>query len=541
MLAHLATTEGRGALVWEIRGRGGKIRHLIGADEHNIHHLLSAMKVHGDIRFEDAADEARTPVTHARKVAIKPPSLSLNTEIASATIRAGLAAISSAGEDEEVVMQIILGGSYAPGITPRNLISPTSSWLQMLTGSAVQATPEIRKSVRDKTEKHSFQTVLRIGASGLSTRSKIFGVLSAIRTLESAGVRIYTDSEKPWNLNHYKVPWHFPLKLSVNELAMLLMLPVGEDEYQGTAQLHPKTTYLPEWYREPENRARDRTFALAINKQKLSISPEDSLEHTVILGPTGSGKSTTLLNLILSDIYANRSVLVIDPKADLVNDVLERIPQRRINDVVVIDPSDPCPVGFNPLALPGNPSLIADAILASFEEIFKENWGIRSQDVLSAALLTLVETENATLLWIPELLTDDAFRQRITSEVKDKIALKPFWDNFETMRDGERRQEIAPVLNKMRQFLFRPGLRAVLGQSNPKFQLTDLFTKRKIVLVPLNKGTVGPECAKLLGSLVVGLTWTLALSRANVAPERRHIVSMYIDELQDYLNLPTSV
>ena len=74
----------------------------------------------------------------------------------------------------------------------------------------------------------------------------------------------------------------------------------------------------------------------------------------------------------------------------------------------------------------------------------------------------------------------------------------------------------------MRQFLFRPGLRGILGQSHPKFQLTDLFSQRKIVLVPLNRGTVGAESARLLGSLVVGLTWTLAVSRANVAPERRH-------------------
>ena len=109
------------------------------------------------------------------------------------------------------------------------------------------------------------------------------------------------------------------------------------------------------------------------------------------------------------------------------------------------------------------------------------------------------------------------------------------------MRDSERRTEIAPVLNKIRQFLYRPGLRNILGQSNPKFQLTDLFYKRKIILVPLNKGTIGAESARLLGSLIVGLTWTLALSRANIPAYKRHIISLYIDELQDYLALPTDL
>ena len=80
----------------------------------------------------------------------------------------------------------------------------------------------------------------------------------------------------------------------------------------------------------------------------------------------------------------------------------------------------------------------------------------------------------------------------------------------------------------------------MLGQSEPKFSLADLFLKRKVVLVPLNRGLVGAESARLLGSLIVGLTWSLALTRANVAPEKRHTVSIFIDELQDYLALPTS-
>ncbi len=105
--------------------------------------------------------------------------------------------------------------------------------------------------------------------------------------------------------------------------------------------------------------------------------------------------------------------------------------------------------------------------------------------------------------------------------------LEPFWRNFEAMRDSERRTEIAPVLNKLRQITFRPGLRSALGQSEPRFSLTDLFLKRRIVLVPLNRGMIGAESARLLGSLIVSLTWSLALSRAKIAPEKRHMVSIF--------------
>ena len=160
---------------------------------------------------------------------------------------------------------------------------------------------------------------------------------------------------------------------------------------------------------------------------------------------------------------------------------------------------------------------------------------------MNAALLTLVKVENATLLWLPALLTDEAFRMKIVSSLTDRVALLPFWEQFNTLKDSERRQHVDPVLNKLRQFLLRPGLRNILGQSKPKFTLTDLFNKRRIVLVPLNRGLIGGESARLIGSLIVGLTWTLALSRAKLPPERRYLVSLYIDELQDYLSLPTDL
>lgn len=145
------------------------------------------------------------------------------------------------------------------------------------------------------------------------------------------------------------------------------------------------------------------------------------------------------------------------------------------------------------------------------------------------------------MLWLQPLLTDSGFRRKIVSGVKDKVGIMPFWNEFESLSDLQRQQWIAPVSNKLRQFTLRSGLRNVLGQARPKFSLTDLFTQRKIVLVPLNRGVVGSESARLLGSLIVGLTWTLALSRANLPPERRHLVSVYIDELQDYLSLPTDL
>ena len=546
-LINVATLSPRGAVIWESRSHGGYVKHLLGADSKYLTRIKNVFKTYVDVQFYPLEDFHRLPMNNARQLSVSRPGLTLNTDAISATIRSGLAALAAVRGEEESVVQIVIGKAFKPRTTAKHLPDPGQSWISVILYGVEDAPADTRKAIKEKNEQHCFEACVRVGASGKSRAgniSRVNSILSAFRTLESAGVRLKATDIKASEINNANVPWHYSMLLSAKELPGFMLLPFGEEELPGTDGLHPKLTLPPKDYREPSNRMNDRTFAhakIAVGNQKLSISPQDSLEHTHIIGPTGSGKSTVLENLILADAIAGRSVLVIDPKEDLVNRLLERLPDGRKDDIVVISPSDPSPVGFNPLALPGDKTLTADAILAVFKEVFSENWGIRSQDVLSAALLTLMQTEGSSLLWLPALLTNEKFRHSITEKLTDEIVLKPFWKNYDAMRDSERKQEIAPVLNKIRQFLYRPGLRSVLGQSNPKFQLTDLFYKRKIVLVPLNKGVIGSEAARLLGSLIVGLTWTLALSRANIPAEKRHVVSMYIDELQDYLSLPTDL
>ena len=404
---------------------------------------------------------------------------------------------------------------------------------------------EKQRLAKDKATESSFEATIRFGMSGDGTRTRLSNILSAIRMLEAPDVSVKAVNEKPERMNYVTLPWQMPLRLSVSELSNFLLLPYGEEELPGAPSLHPKHTLPPKWYKAPDSSSKnDRTFAVSIepHPRNLSISPRDSLEHTILSGGTGSGKSTCMLSLILADIKSNRSVLVLDPKSDLITSVLERIPEERTEDVVVIDPSDPSPVGFNPLALtPGDdPAITTDAILAVFQELFAANYGIRTADVLTAALNTLARVPDTTLLSLIPLLTSNDYRMSIVSKVSDPIGLDTFWNHYEAMSPRERNTEIAPVLNKLRQISMRPGLRNVLGQTKPKFHLKDLFLKRKIVLVPLNRGLIGTESARLLGSLIVGMTWTLALKRASIPPEKRHLVSIFIDELQDYLSLPTS-
>lgn len=246
-----------------------------------------------------------------------------------------------------------------------------------------------------------------------------------------------------------------------------------------------------------------------------------------------------LLNLICQDMAAGRSLVVIEPKGDLIADVLARVPESRWNDVVLLDPSDGAPVGLNPLASSTPPDLVADQLLTIFTRLNTDSWGPRLAELLHAGLLTLARTPGMSLPALPLLLTNDRFRRRLVGALDDPLGVSPIWAAFERLSDEARAQAVAAVLNKVRVLTARPALRAVLGQGAPRFQLSSLFSaSRPILLANLAKGVIGPDSARLLGTMLLNQLWQTALSRGAIPRERRHVVGVVIDELQDYASLP---
>ncbi|MEJ7743098.1 MAG: type IV secretory system conjugative DNA transfer family protein [Nocardioidaceae bacterium] len=227
------------------------------------------------------------------------------------------------------------------------------------------------------------------------------------------------------------------------------------------------------------------------------------LSHLHVIGPTGTGKSTALAQWITADAAAGRSVLVLEPKGDLVADVLARLPASRHDDVVVIEPGEAdAIVGFNPLAGPREQAeRRADELLGLFRELFGTAIGPRSAVTCCCTPSSRPPgCRDGTLTDVPALLTNPGFRRRALAQVSDPLVLAPFWAWFDSVTDAERAQVVAPVMNKLRVLVSRPAIRRMLGQAAPRFALDELFTQRRIVLVNLNQGGIGPETARLLGS-----------------------------------------
>src|SRR3989454_989567 len=149
------------------------------------------------------------------------------------------------------------------------------------------------------------------------------------------------------------------------------------------------------------------------------LDPEERRRHLYIVGQTGTGKSTLLLNLIAQDLAAGEGLALLDPHGDLAEAVLAYVPRARTNDLVYINPADiERPIGFNPLSRVSHDlkPIVADGIVSAFRHVWPDSWGPRLDYILTNAVRALLDVPGATLLMLPRLLIDEPFRLRIVEQ-----------------------------------------------------------------------------------------------------------------------------
>ena len=531
-----------GRVVLELRASAGQATWTVGS--HAGERLVSVVRelVPG---CRVSRGFSRRAVEQAVVVSARPVGMGLAAERLSAVVRAVLAAVAVTAEGEELVVQLQLGRRFSPQALGR--VEP-QGWLELLGLVPIpSATGERGRRMRAQVGRHRAAACLRLGvraASPLRQRTLLQGLLGALCLLEGPGVRLRARTEQPAKLNGVRRPWRAGLELGAREIVAMAGWPIGELPLPLLGSGHPRLVAPPPEVGSGSSQRVVGSSAVPGETGLVRLPITDAVYHTHLLGPTGVGKSTVLLSLALADAAEGRGLLLLDPKGDLATDFLAHLPQERADDVVVLDPTNPCPVGFNPLAGPPELAVVtAEAVLGVLAELFRDSWGIRTADVLSAALLTLARIPQATLVWLVPLLTNPAFRRRVLALAPpDPLGTDVFWQGHEAKPVRTQAVEVAPVLNKLRQLMLRPGLRAMLGQAQPRFGLTDLLERRRIVVVNLNQGLLGAGAARLLGTLLVAQLWQHLLARQAEPPERRQIVSVYIDEVQAFLaGLPGSL
>ncbi|MGH3811298.1 MAG: type IV secretory system conjugative DNA transfer family protein [Pseudonocardiaceae bacterium] len=551
-LARLASDRSAPRVVLEVRADENGTRYLLGCrntDVHPLRHMLTDL-IPGSLLTtpKQGHSEPRTAAEVAGRLRIHPPGLPLLSDTAEATTRALLSAMATPTKSgERLVMQVVLGPRRVPRVVPANTPDPSTSLAQMLIRGDRPASAETRNRMKERLSQGGFAVTIRLGAAGPDRDRRgrfMVSLLGAIATAQGPGVHIDLVREHPGALNEARLPWRWPLHLAVSELVGLLALPLGDDDLPGLPPVHPKRLRAA-----ASVHTGPRVFAQSAapgDDRLVGIAPADQTFHAVAYGPSGSGKTNALLHLIVADVEAGRPVAVLDPKRQLIDDVLARIPDHRIDDVVELNASDDVPVGFNPLDVTGrDPDVVVDGILAVFEAVFHDGWGPRTADIFSACLRTLGRASTpkraATLLDVPRLLTDPVFRRQQVGRVRSDTALAGFWSWFDSQSPAAQAAAIASPLNKLRQLLLRPALINMLGQREGRFRLRDIFRENKVVLVPLNEGIIGPGTASLLGSLVIADLWQATQERANEPGADKRPGVVYVDEAPRFLNLPVSL
>ena len=547
LLTRLSSSDVPRPIVFELAADSDGVAAMFGCAKTAVQRLKRLLRaVVPDVGLEAAT---RPHVAAVSRVTARPMGFPLATADPEEQVAALYDALAARRGSEVVALQLILGMTHRPATARTFTPDPWQPIPLRLLDGIRPAPTEVRRRLSEHSSQARFETTLRIGVTADTAkrrRALTWEVFGTFQPMESPGVRLslVRDTTARWLAGTTGPGWK--LRLNTSELTPLLGWPLGDRSYPGVPSAQPKLLPVPEIVSRTES-----VFATGTApgpERPVGIDPLARLQHMVVLGPTGSGKSTLLEHLILSDITAGRACCVIEPKEQLVERILATAPKEAAGRIVVLDATDSkAPVGFNPLDVGDrDPDVVVDGILAALAAVFHDSWGPRTEYLIQGALLSLARagqrrSEPYTLIDLPRVFTDDGFRRPIVTTVRDDPTLAAFWDEFDAMRPAQRAAAIASPLNKLRKIVLRKPLVAVLGQSRPRFRLRDIFRDRKVVLVPLNDALLGTGASRLLGSLVVAELWMATLERAREKEPMKRPGMVFIDEVQNYLHLPTPI
>ncbi|MFA6410706.1 MAG: type IV secretion system DNA-binding domain-containing protein [Candidatus Buchananbacteria bacterium] len=270
---------------------------------------------------------------------------------------------------------------------------------------------------------------------------------------------------------------------------------------------------------------------------KFGIKKDDRRRHMYLIGKTGMGKSTAMENMIIQDIYNGEGVCLVDPHGDFAEKILDFIPNDRINDVVYLNPADmEYPVAFNVMESVSyeQKHLVASGLIGVFKKLWADSWGPRLEYLLRNAILALLDFPGSTLLGVMRILVDKNYRQKVIEKIQDPV-VKSFWvEEYSKYPQSFQVEAIAPIQNKVGQFLSNALIRNVIGQVKSTLDMRYIMDNRKILIMNLSKGRIGEDSSALLGAMMITKIQLAAMSRIDMLEPDRKDFYLYVDEFQNF-------
>lgn len=538
-LTHVAGTR-RSPVILTVEATEGAMRFFLSAPKAVIASIAASLSgIAPEVRLDDASPE-ELPVTVASRLRWAGRWALLRTSDPEITVAGLLGALASVGHDERIRLVVRLHPSGAVG-RPKAQTSRKSNAIDALHDGGVPR--EDLRALRLKFSLPLLRAEVVVGASAspdVRAAQLVERVIAALRSNSgqrgTPRVRRLHGTAAARALNS---PARFPrlrshTVLSARELVPLVGLPIQSPRVTGISYgVAPRL--MPPHDLPRTGRVFARSNWPQAKQRALAQPATGGLQHTAIIGGTGSGKSALIANLVLQDVRAGRGALVVDAKGDLVDDLLRLIPPERQNDVVVLDPASGGAQPGLALFAPGktherDPELTADLILGTLRELFADAWGIRTSQYLRLGLLTLAQTRGATLPELPLLFSDGGFRRRALAEIDDPLLLAA-WRRFDALSSANQATQLAPALTKLEELVGRRRVRVVVGQAFPRLHFGEVLAKGRIVLVRLPPGLLGASVTRLLAALVLWQFFSAVEARAALPSEQRRPFMAYIDEI----------
>jgi hypothetical protein len=402
--------------------------------------------------------------------------------------------------------------------------------------------PEMIPLAKDKIASPLFAAVVRVAAQSnnasrtLAIARGLGGALKQFGTPDSNELIPLTDDGYPKDVHERdllaRLSRRTGMLLNVEELAALAHLPSVVVSSERLVRTSKRTRRAPA-------DAQGHALQLGVNvhagrRQSVAVAPETRLRHMHIVGASGTGKSTLMLDLILQDLAMGSGIAVLDPHGDLIDQVAGNVPESRVPDVILVDPSDlECPIAFNILSAHSEleKMLLSSDLVGIFRRL-STSWGDQMTSVLGNAVLAFLEsTRGGSLVDLRRFLIEPEFRADFLESVTDSEVVY-YWRKEFPLLVGRPQ---APLLTRLDTFLRPKPVRAMMAQPDNRLDLSSAMNDGKVLLIKLSQGAIGIENAALLGSLFTAKFQQLVMGRQEVAEAARRPFFLYIDEFHNFI------
>ncbi len=409
--------------------------------------------------------------------------------------------------------------------------------------------PKEMEGINSKVEKPGFHVVIRLVVSSPSeqaAQSHLNNIRAAFAQFNSS----YNQFSVPYFIFKHLFMIDFiyrymPLLrrncliLNTEELATIFHLP------NKTVETHHIKWLIAKNAPAPSNIA---TSGLLLGKsvyrgqeKDVYIGLNDRRRHMYIIGKTGTGKSEFLKEMILQDIEAGYGVCAIDPHGEFVEDILQLMPASRAEDVIYFNPSDlERPMGLNMMEADTEEQrhFVVGSIIGLMYKLYDPHRtgiiGPRFEHAIRNAMLTIMYQKGTTFIELVRIMTDEKYLKQMLPLIKDGVVKRYWTDQIAQTSDFHKSEVLDYIVSKFGRFITNKTMRNIIGQNESAFNFRKAMDEKKIILCNLSKGILGEEDAKFLGLILVPKVLTAAMSRQDIAMDKREDFFLYVDEFQNY-------